>query len=404
MILYPSNWVFNAGVIGLLLTREKTGEKIEDDLLPNGACKISCDYFSPVKVLTRPISKAVINLVNALVSDEDLEKWLDNKENRSKYKKFHTELGDFGYKFVRAGNILFSSERPYQNLVQFPEWQSYEYAELVENIPSLISVSSGDMCNLCSQYHILVINPKSKLQIRLTKLQSSHLKNLGPSIGEFPNGFWNLNESLSLCFLCSFLLLHHHLAFTKLSDGSEMFINTPSFQITYYLNKFAKQVLGVLSPKEMRDKRDILAVSVIEYATKIKATLGVWAGMNIEIITKYEKQIDFYSLPYDIVQLISDRKIAGLLSQIGEFSVLNHVLNKDFSWLLEVGYRLFRISLKPYSALKTTEKNFVNNILKLDHNRKNPARVAEKIFHLYGLIEEKKKRREKYEYLSTART
>ncbi|MGC9093872.1 MAG: type I-B CRISPR-associated protein Cas8b1/Cst1, partial [Bacteroidota bacterium] len=140
-----------------------------------------------------------------------------------------------------------------------------------------------------------------------------------------------------------------------------------------------------------------------EYATRIQVTLGVWTGMNIEVVSKRGSQIDFFSLPYEVIQLLSDRRIASLLSQIGEFEILNRVLNQDFSRLMEMGYRLLRIGLKPYNERSESENDFVNQTLRLEKNRRNPAGAAEQIFKLCALIEEKRKRRE-YEHIRFART
>jgi len=399
LILYPSNWLYNSGVIGLLIVREKAGESVDQDLPSDGFCQIPESYFAPLSINNKPIPKAIVNLVNALVSDGELARWLDDT-NKTKYKKFFSELGQFGYKFVRAGNMLFASQTPYQNLVQpIYEWQSYEYVELVGKIPEYLKVKSGNLCNLCAQYSAFIHDPKSKLQQRLCKLQSSHLNKVGPSLREFPNGFWGLNESMGICYLCSFLIIHHHFALTRLSDRSEIFINAPSFRVMFYLNKFAQKVFGVLSPEEIRNKRNILAISLIEYVTKLQTTLGIWTGMNIEIITRYNDQVDFFSLPYEVIKIISDRQIAGLLSQIGEFSILNHVLDKNFSQLMEIGYRLLRIGLKSTGTHGKSDFDFINQTLHLNKNRNNPRQVAEQIFRLCALIEEKK-RRETYEYVT----
>lgn len=401
IILYPSNWLFNSGVIGLLIVREKAGESVDQDLPSDGSCQIPESYFSSLPINNKNIPKAIINLVNALVSDEELNKWL-NDSNKNKYKEFFTHLGQFGYKFIRAGNKHFASKTPYQNLVQLHEWQSYEYVELVGKIPEYLKVKSGNFCNLCAQYSVFIHDPQSKLQQRLCKLQSSHLKNLGPSIGEFPNGFWGLNESMGICYLCSFLIIHHHFALTPLSDSSEIFINAPSFRVMFYLNKFAQKLFGVLSSEEMRHKRNILAISLIEYVTKLQTSLGIWTGMNIEIITRHNDRVDFFSLPYEVIKLISDRRIAGLLSEIGEFSILNHVLDKNYSQLMEIGYRLLRIGLKPNGKYGKTESDFVNQTLHLNKNRSNPKHVADQIFQLCALIEEKK-RRDTNEYFTSPR-
>ena len=406
--LYPSNWLYNAGVVGLFSVQEKAGEPVQKELLDDGSAQIPNGYFKPIQINKKEISKAIVNLVNVLVSQDELTEWL-NETNKNKYQNAYKELGEFGFKFIRAGNKLFASKTPYQNLVQLKEWQSYEYPELVKEIPNLIGFNAGHPCNLCAHYPVFIRDPGNKLQERLCRLQSTHLKNLGPSLGEFPNGFWDLNESIGICYLCSFLIIHHHLAFTRLSDGSEIFINAPSFKVMYYLNKFAREVFGALSAEEMRNKRNILAMSVIEYATKVQATLGVWTGMNIEVVNKHtfyspitkkqETKIEFFSLPYEVVQLLSDRHIAGILSRIGEFAILNRVLDQDFSHLMKTGYRLLRIGLKAYGERGKSENDFINQTLRLEKNRRNPARVAEQIFQLCALIEEKQNRRKAYEHI-----
>ncbi|MEM4284210.1 MAG: type I-B CRISPR-associated protein Cas8b1/Cst1 [Candidatus Caldarchaeum sp.] len=403
IVLYPSNWLYNAGVVGLLTVQKGAGEQLDQYLQEDGTYRLPEKYFESVQIEAKKIPRAIVNLVNTLVSDEELSEWRreDNKEKKEKYKRFEEELDEFGFRFIRAGNKLFASKTPYQNLVQLSEWQSYEFSELVGQIPNLIKKPENQICDLCRENPISIPNSESKLQLRLTKLQSTHLKGLGPSLGEFPNSFWNMNQSMNICFLCAFLIIHHHLAFTRLSDGSEIFINAPSFKVMYYLNRFAQEAFGVSSSAEARTKREILAMSVIEYATKIQATLGVWTGMNIEIVSRRGSEIEFFSLPHEVIQLLADRRIASLLSQIGEFSILNNVLNQHFSPLMELGYRLLRIGVKPYGERGKPEISFVNENLRLDKNRQNPQRVAEQIFQLCAFIEEKRKRREIYEYIGT---
>ncbi|MGC8767580.1 MAG: hypothetical protein ACP5QP_07805, partial [Brevinematia bacterium] len=174
----------------------------------------------------------------------------------------------------------------------------------------------------------------------------------------------------------------------------------------WYLNKFAREILGSASFKEMRTKRTLLAMSVIEYATKIQTSLGIWTGMNIEVVSKKDDQIEFFSLPYEIIQLLSDRRIASLLNQIGELEILNQVLDQDFSGLMETGYYLLRLGFNSSSKQTKLKKDKpANQKLRSEKNRRNPpeiaeriferhqnpAKTAEQIFKLCALIEEKRK-------------
>jgi CRISPR-associated protein Cst1 len=363
--LYPSNWLYNAGVVGLLLSAEEIEKfNIYSMLNSNGSVTISLPFFSKLNSQERYFGK---NKVSSIVGKSNL----------------------------------------YRNFLQ-PN-QKKLFTEFVRKLDNTVSTQ----CNICGNGRSLdsiIINGlnnmdpgKAKFLDRIEKFSIVHYSHLGPSLNEFPNAFWNLDESTVICHLCSFLIIHHHLAFTRISDGSEIFINAPSFQVMYYLNKFAREVFGALSEEEMHNKRNILAMSLIEYSTRIQVTLGVWTGMNIEVVNKHtfynpttkkqETKIEFFSLPFEVIQFLSDRRIAGLLSQIGEFSILNLVLDQDFSRLLELGYRLLRIGLKPYSERGDSENKFLSQILHLDKNRSNPSHVAEQVFKLYALIEEKIKRR-----------
>jgi CRISPR-associated protein Cst1 len=359
--LYPSNWLYNAGVIGLLRSAEDVEKfDIQAILDLDGSAHVSSPFFSRLRSDERYFGE---NKVSSIVGKSSL----------------------------------------YRNFLQ-PN-QKQLFTEFVKALDRLVPVQ----CDICGNGKSLENSAvdelkrkdpgRAKFLDRIKNFSIVHYSHLGPSINEFPNAFWNLSESAMVCHLCSFLIIHHHLALTRLSDGSEIFINAPSFQVMYYLNKFAREVFGALSAEEMRSKRNILAMSVIEYATKVQATLGVWTGMNIEVVSRRGSQIEFFSLPYKVVQLLSDRRIAALLSQIGEFSVLNRVLDQDFSRLMETGYRLLRIGIKSSSERGKSEKAFVDQTLRLEKNRRDPARVAEQIFQLCALIEEKQNRRKAYEHI-----
>lgn len=397
--LYPSNWLYNAGVVGLLTVQESAGEHLDQYLQEDGSYRLPEKYFESMQTKAREIPTAIVNLVNTLVSDEELSEWL-TEANKNKYERFEEELGEFAFRFIRAGNKLFASKTPYQNLVQLSEWQSYEFSELVGQIPNHIKQPKNQICDLCRENPTSISNSESKLRLRLGKLQSTHLKGLGPSLGEFPNGFWNMNQSMKICFLCAFLIIHHHLAFSRLSDRSEIFINAPSFKVMYHLNKFAREAFGASSSEEARGKREILAMSVIEHATKIKATLGVWTGMNLEVVSKKynpEKkdwEIEFFSLPYDIIQLLSDREIAATLSEVGEFRILNLVLKQQYAKLVELGYRLLRESLADQGK---RNDELINEWLFLWKNKgPNLRYTSEKILRLYALIEHNLQRSKSY--------
>ena len=361
--LYPSNWLYNAGVIGFLASLiDVERVDIDDEMLPKtGELCFRLPFFVNLKVK---------------------ERYFGNMELAS----------------IVGNNIL------YRNYLQSN--QKELFAEFVK---SLDSVATPSKCDVCGMGWSLKPNDVSKLNKidpgtakfldRINKFNIVHNTLLGPSVKKFPNAFWSLRQSSAVCHLCSFLIIHHHLALTRLSDGSEIFINAPSFKVMYYLNKFAKEALGTRSSLEALKKREILAISVIEYATKINKTLGIWTGMNLEIVSRKRDKIEFFSLPHEVIQLLSDRNIATQLNQIGEFKILNLVLKQQYARLIELGYRLLRISLGDNRG--TQDNSLIRDWLYLDRNKQsqnNLRLTAENILHLYALIEFKLKRSKFYEY------
>ncbi|HWP93520.1 MAG TPA: hypothetical protein VNN20_15105 [Thermodesulfobacteriota bacterium] len=363
--LYPSNWLYNAGVVGFVRSIEIIENQLDKTYLDtDGRAHIEAQLFDELDVKRRYFSEDKISSI--------------------------------------IGNAPI-----YRNYLQ-SSWKD-AFPHFVKSLRN-IRENSNINCGLCLQkfsfdqaeIDFLKNQGLSKFLEGITKLDVRFHNDIAPS-QKFPNGFWNLNSSIPICYLCSFIIVHHHLALTTLQDNSQIFINAPSFKVMYHLNKF----LGDIYTKQgAKDVRQILGMSVIEYATKIQATLGEWTGMNIEVVSKYRKkvantgnpnqdykvEIDFFSLPYEIIRILSDKEIANLLNSIGEFKVLNIVLDGKLTKLVEDAYRMLRIGLKPFNERNKSEKEFLNDYLRLSTNRSKPFLVAQKMLKLYASIEEKNKK------------
>jgi len=374
--LYASSWLYNASVVGFLYSLEEVeGIDVENSMLEaRGAIYIQRPFFFNIMANERY----------------------------------------FGAKKVAS---IVGKSTLYRNYLQANQRQFF--LEFINALDSVVQTNHCDICgvgwslNNIEMARLNQLDPaRAKFLDRISHLSIVHNSLLGPSINEFPNAFWSLKHSPAICHLCSYLLIHHHLALTRLSDGSEIFINAPSFKVMFELNKLAKELFGNASAEERKDKRDILAMSVIEYAARTRVTLGTWLGMNLEVVSKKtiynpqkkkpETQIEFFSLPSDVVQLISDRNIAALLSEIGEFKILNLVLKQEYSKLPELAYRLLRESLADQN--KRNDK-FINDCLHLWRNKgSNLGRTAEMLLRLYALIEQKQQRSASYGNTSVAAT
>ena len=350
IVLYPGNWLYNAGVVGLLISIEEV-EKLSNycGFNNDGSVSLKRDVFNKLDVEQRYFSKEKIS---SIIGKSTL----------------------------------------YRNFLQ-PSWKD-KFHYFVESLFEIAETEDSACCNLCYRKFAL---PEAKIQDLnnkdlekfldgIKRFDIRHNTMLGPSIGEFPNGFWDGNGSLYICPLCAFLIIHHHLAFTKLSDGSEIFINAPSFEAMWYLNKYTREVYG---KEKLKTTKEILGISLIEAALKFHIQLGKWTMMNIEAVSKSGSTIDFFSLPYEIVLLLSDNNIASLLDDVGELSVLSLVLDGNFRGILELAERIFKIALKPRKERGKQDEKFINDKVRLKKNKENLISFSQKLFKLYALIEEK---------------
>jgi hypothetical protein len=480
IILYPSNWLYNAGVVGLIRVLVRSGEEVSSILSQDGTARLDTSSLrtkleSPVPgLLPKPLHELPAwhwhflqaSFERAYGSVEEhvatifqrAERGGNKKDllSRLTLKSFCSEqatvdFNDINNKIKGLWETVFSGKgragRKRVTGEDEPSPQARKNAqgvttrEAMAKITSLIKIqeeayiyrkavgslfSKGglyqnlfnpndfeDVKKFITDFHSSAVLQKPsqdttrtcnfccRADYKTEPVKSTQMSLLFPVFDKFPNAFWR-NDSGAvtvICSLCRFIVLHHHLAFAELADGSEIFINAPSFEVMYHLNSLLKEISLDHSAQEHHSVREILGMSAIEFATKVQATLGAWTKMNIEVVTRNSETVDFFSLPYGVVQLLFDRRIASLLSQIGEFVILNCVLDQDFSRLMEIGYRLLRIGLKNGEWGKA-ERDFVNHTLRLERNRRNPAQTAEKIFKLCALIEEKTKRRHEYEWRS----
>lgn len=357
LILYPGNWLYNAGVVGLL-------KYIDSE-------NYLTDWNNEEKYSLSPTGEVVIN--KYLFEKIDIER---------KYFSDETKV------------LLIGKFSLYQNFIDAKGSQKEAFKTFVNQL-SFSKNLVNKSCYLCTNPYFIedtpqILNQKSGV-LFLQKVESFdfvHNKFLGPS-QKFPNSYWNLENKFPLCHLCIFILIHHHLALTNLADKSTIFINAPSFKIMYELNKLVKTMFE--AETEQLTRREILAISLIEYSRKLSVSLGMWQLMNIEVVIQYKSNIDFLTLPYNVMRIISDRQIASLLSEIGETKVLQLILEERYSELTDLSYKILRTSLKNKKEISSYDRNLINDIIKLDRNKYNPTDLANKILFLYSLIEEKLK-------------
>lgn len=346
--LYTGNWLNNASVLGFLFSLEK----IENKNIP--------DYFKNDGRVLIPIS---------IFKELQIEKrYFDNE---SKISSIVTKAPIYR-------NYLQSSEKGcYQLFVK-------ELAYIERNGKCDISIYAYNLPE--TRVEELKANGLENFFNRITDFNMIFHADLGPSLGAFPNAYWNMKNSNKICHLFSFLIIHQHLVFTELIDRTKIFINAPSFRLMYELNRLVSN----LADKQNASYRGLLAMSVIEFSVRTNVMMNKWASMGIEIIAIKRGEIEFINLPYDTVRILANKKIAEVISSIGEFRIMNLVIDNKWKDLVELGYRILKISMK--ASIGKEDRNFINSVIYSAGNyqtAKDLKQLSNKILKLYALLQER---------------
>ncbi|WAM33741.1 hypothetical protein [Caldicellulosiruptor morganii] len=418
LTLYPGNWLYNASVIGFLISvKEIENLSNHFSFKEDGSVVIDQNIFKQLKIEERYYEKKVASIIgkssfhiNYLQYGEDWKEvfrlFVKNLANIKEVdesmscdfcgRKFafsDTDIKDMQRKMIRC---VINRHKREKNNIEKANKRQINNTNNVKNSSKEIPYSKIFKILSMKDKQIEVNYKKMKETLGkflngIKKFDMRHNALLAPSLGEFPNSFCNNADSLYICPLCAYLILHYHVCMTDLADGLKMFVNAPSFEVMWHLNEY---VQTIYKRERISRTKELLGMSLIEMALKLNIQLGKWTMMNIEIVTLYNKKVDFFSILYETTVLLSNREIATLLNDIGELSILSFVLNNDFSKIMELGERILKISLLNYSVekLKQNDKEFVKENIKLQKNIDNLTNLSYKLFKLYALIEEKIKR------------
>ena len=315
--LYPSNWLYNAGVIGFLKVIKSLG--MEFNFKIDGSVEI----FFDKKIGAKRVA----------------EQWYDISK---RYINIRKPFDDFDH----FSNECYYVSQSRQNLIDYAQ---YLTEKIVLNKETKYVVN----CFFCNKL----------VDIKLAKQYTTSFgKILATSMKSFKNSFWNTNANIYICKNCIFIVMSHHLALIKFSEQF-IFINTPNFELTWDLNNLAE---NLISTKKSYRLRKIIGSTFVQWALKKRVLLGYWTLMNIDIITKRvfgrgkdrKEIIDHYDLPNQVVQLLMDYEIANLLNIINEDKIFNMLLQSNFEKINKGSYYAIKALLKLENE---EDKNFTKN-------------------------------------------
>jgi len=313
--LFPSNWLYNAGVVGLLRVVKEIGDK-NYEINQNGFVEIKKEGLTCKEIFEKwdGLTKEKINISYKGKSKGTKGYYYANQTEKSIKEKINALLEE--KQTLRKGSKLF--------------------------------------CSICENSEN---TNKSKLKKKV--LTQTYGNILSASARTFPNSYWMLEPREFVCSKCEFILMCHHIPFVTIekdkNEKVEIFINAPDFMLIWDLNKLAEEILQKSKEYEIRK---ILGSSLLQWAIKRRALLGAWTMMNIEVIVKRwhkeEKKwiIDYFDLPQDITKILLDYEIAGMIERINEEKIFDLILRGKFSELEKANYYVLKTILK----LKNNEK------------------------------------------------
>ena len=347
--LYPSNWLYNAGVVGLL----KVLENIKDVKY-----EIKDGYIEIQK------------------KELDVEKIFEKWDELTKIKL------NISYKGKKGGT------KNYYYANQTEKSIKEKIKSLLENNKKEGAKRGGFniFCSICGASEIV-----NKTKLKKKMLTQAYGNILLASAKTFQNSYWMLNPREIICSKCEFILMCHHIPFINLEGGNknekiEIFINSPSFTLIMDLNRFAENILTKSKEYEIRK---ILGSSLLQWAIKRRALLGAWTMMNIEVIVKKGDIIDYFDLPQDITKILLDYEIANLIERINEEKIFDLILRGKFSEIEKANYFVLKAILKLKKKEEISENDPITKYFTKYQDFNDLKKVSEILPELYLKILEK---------------
>jgi len=241
LILYPSNWIYNASIIGLLKVLE--------------LCKISFNINKTVSINPSSIKSAYKGIFNYHQQKLKENFYIWGKNNRypnyiqdpqkdffekyyipslEKISKSNTKKCSWCSGYFIPQNILDNLKDKFRghfdfipkNILKNLEKKfSKDFNNFINELVARALLASVNICG-CFIHQNILDDLKDKFQgdfdkfiDQREKFQAIHFSALGAPITKTPNFFWNSNYSIPICHLCSFLIIFNHLAFIKTEEG-----------------------------------------------------------------------------------------------------------------------------------------------------------------------------------------
>lgn len=328
--IYPSSWYYNACVHGFLEVLawglgDKGKDIIEDQFLQDdGSVRIPGDLMEAV-FSTKDIPAPAGYIFREVPDDvKDLKRiawWWVELSNKTEDKDpinmiQSTRLSMFG-----------SNKTFYPNLLP---WNEKIPTNTFLNDWFTLTTEGNLKCSFCDGPCEPVQGQKEKVAF----FSNAVSKHLGSNLDVFPNIYWDSQSNLIMCSLCRSYLLFFHVIHNR-----RYYVNSDSISLNWYLNNLLKEKSAITRSSQRA------FFQALRYDTQIRSTLGSWGLQNMELVTLEWDDTSVQPISKRLANLLLIPRIANLLGLISNSVVWDIVIQEQFSYLLNLGYKQLRFFL-----------------------------------------------------------
>lgn len=305
----PSNWLYNAGIVGLLRVLSYADHQQVEKTLKESSyiLKINEDDL-------RKIGDTFVNYLKSYI------KKLDEARKKEKATSIQSFL------FHKTG--IFPNLQQMKDIKNDADVKSWLNDQIISRVFAH-SFKEGPSCRFCG----LPAGTKFRIPYDVFDMVWGELE--GTTYDKNPNLFFFNQNDLLICPLCRFVFVMSGLVVSKRSN-QKVFINLPNIKALFFLNELYSDD----------------TISVLEAASSMEFLKSAWLLQNIEIIMLQNDVINH--LPIDAVtsKLIIQPRIRIALKKAGK-DVLRHFTVGNPSDLFDLCFKKIREFIKGVAKSET---------------------------------------------------
>lgn len=350
MVFYPSDWLYNASVIGLAEAIADYFEESDVSFNDDGTITIADSFLGhlfknlkevkgdlPPKLPVSPSSRESANFASRI----PLMAWLflrraaDHIKEGNAFKKERekmqaTDLKDPLSVFNAIRPKYFFKDGPFVNAIGAGTKDVAARVAELFGFPEELEEYSLH-CSFCGNSFRV---PKEKRRLFIDNIFVGYA---GASAKEFPNAYWDFKPSTPICPACSVAIFFHIFALQQSPDRQFFFVNSPSFALSRELMR----QMGIFSKKP----DGVFFRNIVDRLTKIAAIQTGWGSMGIEIYRivgdppgKYQ-EVKVTKISHAIVdKLTASPSIGGYLRSINSTGLYEAFIAEDYGKLFQLLY------------------------------------------------------------------